>query len=556
MKPATGREDRQHPSKEMVAAGLALGTAGAALYLWAALRAPVVLWSDSRVDLALAREPFGFLGGAAFIDHGGWGHAIKPGFIFFLTLCSWLFSDPARASVVAQSVILFAAITTAAVAIARRRSALLGGVFFVLAIGTLSFRDAASAVMSEALAAAGFLAAAAFAALGRCDSRRRAFAAGIAVAGLFTVRPNVGAAAAVLFLVAFAPAIRLRPALAIAMLGAFILVWVPVAIGRKVHGPPVRSGVTSALLTGSLDYLWPPLITPWPSGATPAATARAELVLAAHRWREMWPPSTPEIRRQWAWRMFHALLGGDYYDARWSKTYRAFDELSRTARPILVLLSAAIVLCALRDRETRRWAWLGASVIALLVAQSLLVGSLPRYGLPFLAPLLFFAVLCAGRRVILPALVFALFVVSISRFPGILDREWGKIERSGVVVTQTLPRGKIVAVPLLHVRIGSLIGPTTAGLSVVDDRGRELFSSLRNAHPEQPEIAFLLPADLRERNRMESIELRFVGSGRFDETNFYVFPVIPRPWSPPATREGSDLLSPDTGIGSGGLDWW
>ncbi|HWC65544.1 MAG TPA: hypothetical protein VG777_05640, partial [Thermoanaerobaculia bacterium] len=285
---------------------LLAGAAGLFLYLWAALRGPVVVWSDSRIDLALARERLGFLGGAAYRDTGGWGHAVKPGYVFFLTLCTAVFRDPARASVVVQSIVLFAAIAGVALFAAKRRSAAHGAAFLVLALATLSFRDAASAVMSEALATAGFLAIAAWAALGRRVGIGRALLAGIAVAVLFFVRPNVGVAAGVLVLLGFRGVRLRRPVLAAAVAAGFLAVVVPVGLARRAHAPePGRSGMSSAILTGSLDYLWPPSAGRWPSAATPNETARQEIRLAIARWKATWPPSTPEIRRQWIWRAFH-----------------------------------------------------------------------------------------------------------------------------------------------------------------------------------------------------------------------------------------------------------
>jgi hypothetical protein len=193
----------------------------------------------------------------------------------------------------------------------------------------------------------------------------------------------------------------------------------------------------------------------------------------------------------------------------------------------------------------------------MLVAQSLLVGSLPRYGLPFLAPLLLLAVLAATRRFIAPLLVAAVLVGLVSLRPGVLDREWGRIEKTGVAVRQEIPRnGLDRRRSVLHVRIGSLTGRTGAELSIEDDRGRALFSSRTNPSPESPVIVVRLPADLVARNAREPVGLRFVAGAGFDPTNFYVFPVVPRPWGAPAWREGSGILSPATGVVGGSLDWW
>jgi len=552
------RRDRERLARGAKLALVLFGAAGLFVYLWAAMRGPVVLWSDSRIDLALARERLGFLGGRAYRDVGGWGHAVKPGYVFFLSLCTSLFRDPIRASLVAQSLLLFAAIALVAIFVGAKRGSWRGAAFFVAALGMLSFRDAASAVMSESLATAGFLLLAAGIAVGRADSIRILLLYGAAIAALFFVRPNVGAAVAGLALLGIrSPRIR-RPAVWGALAAGFLALWVPVEIARRSHAPePMRSGMSSAVLTGTLDYLWPAAVPRWPAEATPAATARAELRLAAARWREMGPPFTPEIRRQWIWRASHALLGTDYYDASWSRVYWPIDEAAKIVRPFLVLLAIAWIVCAFRSAETRRFAFLGTVLVGMLVAQSLLVGSLPRYGLPFLAPLLLFAAISTSRKFIAPLLVAAGLVVVVSHRPGVLDREWGRLEKGGVVVRQEIPRnGLDRRRSELRVRIGSLTGPTAAELSVEDDRGRALFSSRANPHPESPVIVVPLPADLVARNRNASVELRFVAGSGFDETNFYVFPVVPRPWGAPARREGSGVLSPATGVVSGGLDWW
>jgi hypothetical protein len=255
--------------------------------------------------------------------------------------------------------------------------------------------------------------------------------------------------------------------------------------------------------------------------------------------------------------MWHGLLGTDYYDARWSWTYWRIDEAAKVARPFVVLLAVAWVVCAIRRPETRVFGTLGLAVIAMLVVQDLLVGALPRYGLPFLAPLLLFAVLSVTKRLAAPLLTAAILIGAVSLNPGVLDREWGTIEKSGVVVTQEIPRASLDQQRReLHVRIGSLTGLTSAELFVEDDAGRPLLSSVTNVHPDQPVIVVPLPADLLERNRHGPVVVRFVAGSGFDTTNFYVFPVVPWPWGVLAQRQASGVLSPTTGIVSGSLDWW
>jgi hypothetical protein len=58
-----------------------LGLGGLLLYLWPALRAPVVLWSDSAIDLAWAREGVGVVSPAPLPDVA---HPAKPAYLAFL----------------------------------------------------------------------------------------------------------------------------------------------------------------------------------------------------------------------------------------------------------------------------------------------------------------------------------------------------------------------------------------------------------------------------------------------------------------------------------------
>src|SRR5438876_885827 len=111
-----------------------LAAAGFVLYLFAALRAPVVVYSDSRVDLALASAPWGFLGAASPSDLGG-AHTVKPGFVLFLAGCSLFFRDPARASVVIQSLFLCGSIVVAAALVLHRRRGASAIAFLAIAIG-------------------------------------------------------------------------------------------------------------------------------------------------------------------------------------------------------------------------------------------------------------------------------------------------------------------------------------------------------------------------------------------------------------------------------------
>jgi hypothetical protein len=124
-------------------------------YLFAAWRAPVVEWVDSRLDFDLASRPLGFLLGTP--DTGGPMHPLKPLYILFLRAAVLVAAHPGRVVVVAQSLLLWASFAGTAMFLGRNRGAAFGiaslGAFFF----HLSARDAASAVMPDALATAGLL---------------------------------------------------------------------------------------------------------------------------------------------------------------------------------------------------------------------------------------------------------------------------------------------------------------------------------------------------------------------------------------------------------------
>ena len=533
-----------------------IAAAGLALYLVAAFRAPVVEWVDSRLDFDLASRPLGFLLGTP--DTGGPMHPLKPLYVLFLRLALAVSRHPKRTLVVAQSLLLWASFAGTAKLLARARGTAFGAVSLAAFFFLLSARDAVSAVMPDGLATAGFLPLAALAVFRTPRSPRGTYLAGLATAGLFFVRQNAGVAIGVLMVACLLPKARFSRRILVLAAG-FLSLLVPFRVAQwAIRRPEARSGVTTGLVTGSLDYEWAPLGNPWPSAPSPAALADVERRLAASNWRPMLRLRDPDVRRQWAWRLFHGTMGGEYYDARWSRKYRWIDEISRNARPAVTVAAIALLLAGLMFRDSRGVAAAGMLLLLLLTAQNLAIGSLPRFGLPYLAPLWMLGLAGVHRRSLAPAAgIFVLLAFLVAGSPQILDREWGLIEKSGVVVHQTIPReGLEHSGGTVHLRVGSLTGRTSAEFSVIDDRGRTLFRSRDNPRPERPEIAVPIPPDLRVRNENEPIDLRVVAGAGFTPVDFYVFPVIPPPWSAPARREGGADLSPGTGISSGGLDWW
>jgi hypothetical protein len=557
MNERTGGESRHGPRSIVF---FLLAAMFLAAYVFAAWRAPVVEWVDSRLDLDLASRPFGFLLGTP--DTGGPMHPLKPLYILFLRLFLragvLAGGDPKRSIVVAQALLVWASFAVTARLLARHRGAAFGIASLVAFFFLLSARDAASAVMPEALATAGLLPLVALAVFRPPESPGATWLAGLSAAGLFFIRQNAGAAIVVVLIAALAFKPRF-PRRALVFGAGFLSLLVPLVVAQRlIRRPEARSGVSTGLVTGSLDYEWAPLAQPWPAAPSPSSVAGAERRLAAAGWRPMLHLRDPEVRRQWAWRLFHGLMGGEYYDARWSRTYRRLDEVSRSGRPIATLAAISLLVAGLFSRRSRAAAAAGILLLLLLTAQNLAIGSLPRFGLPYLAPLWMLGLACAGWRSLAPAaVVFALLGFFVLRSPQMLDREWGQIEKSGVVVRQTIPRGALGKDrEMVRVRVASLIARTSAELSVTDDRGHTLFRSRENPRPERPEIVVPIPPDLRARNRKEPIELRFVAGSGFTDVDFYIFPVIPPPWGTPARREGSDELSPATGIARGSLDWW
>jgi len=538
------------------AAFLILAASGLAYYLVAAFRAPVVEWIDSRLDFDLASRPLGFLLGTP--DTGGPMHPLKPLYVLFLRIAVAGFRHPKRAIVVAQSLLLWASFVATARLLARSRGTAFGTVSLAAFFFLLSARDAQSAVMPDGLATACFLPLAALAVFRAPRSPRATYLAGLATAALFFVRQNAGVAIGVLLIAMLVPEARFGRRVLVLAAGFLSLLLPFRAAQWAIRRPPARSGVTTGLVTGSLDYEWAPLGNPWPSAPSPAALATIERRLAASNWRPLLRLRDPDVRRQWAWRLFHGTTGGEYYDDRWSGAYHRADEISRNARPVVTLAAIALLLAGLIFRDSRRVAGAGILLLFLLTAQNLVIGSLPRFGLPYLAPLWMLALAGASRRALPPAAgIFVLLAFFVAGSPQILDREWGLIEKSGVVVHQKIPReGLEHSGGTIHLRVGSLTGRTSAEFSVLDDRGRTLFRSRDNPRPERPEIAVPIPSDLRVRNADEPVDLRVVAGAGFTPVDFYVFPVIPPPWSAPARREGSAELSPGTGVASGGLDWW
>lgn len=529
-----------------------LGALGLALYLWPALSAPVVLWSDSALDLAWARRGEGIVT-PVVSPH----HPPKPGYILFLraVLAAGPEADAERRVVVVQSVLLWLAIAAAAMLVGRRTSPRAGLLLYVLLIVTLRLRDASSAVMSEALSAALLLVLAAL----LLDPPERPWTVallGLATAALFLVRPNAGAAA--LLLAAVSLALCGRPRRLAPLFLGFALLWAPFWRATAVPGDPFR-GMAPAFITGSLDYGWLP--QPEHPGPEPPPFDQVHAALA--NWKATLAEPRGDRGRQIAWRALHGPLGTDYYDARWSPLYARATGLSRILMPLLTLaLAAALLAVPLRGRA-RIAKVLGLSLAALVIAQSLVLGALARLALPFLPAFFLCGVVAlAGLesrpRRLAACAIFALLAAFVAWQRQVLDWEWGRIESRGLKIVQTIPRGALPAAApaTLHVRVAPLLVPTTAGLEVLGPRGESLLVRTPGQWGDSPFLTIPLPEALLAASRRGPLEITLVSRGDYDAARFLIFPVIPPPWGAPTRREPGADLSPASGIPLGSLDWW
>jgi hypothetical protein len=534
-----------------------LAAAGLALYLWAALAAPVVWNSDSALDLKWAKTS------PLHASDAGQPHPAKPGYLLFLAAALRLLPSlpETRSVVVVQSILLWLSIVCSSWRLARRRGALAGLALLALLLGFLRLRDASSAILSDAAAATLLLP---IVALCLDPPRTRiAFGVlGIASALLFWIRPNVGFAAILLSgVLLWRPEARRGLAILLVCL-AVLMVPAWISTRPKSGGDSLR-GLGAPVLMGSARYYW----MPWLGGLPlPEEDSRSRLRKAAANWRSLLSPADVDTRRELTWRLLHGLLGTDLYDARWSPMYRRADTLTREGSPFLVLAAIGVLVASAVGGSgvLRREKIAGLLLLALLLGHDLLFGSHPRYILPFLPVVFLFSVSQAAawrespaRPGAIAAVLFAALVALSARNRGILDWEWGLIERPGVRIRQTIPRRALPAsTPVtLHVRVAPLVLPTAAYLEIRGESDELLFTS-RDAPPENPFVSVALPESILRANRTREVTLTFVSAGDYDSAHFLLFPVIPPPWSARATRAGSPELSPATGIARGALDWW
>ncbi|HEY6221919.1 MAG TPA: hypothetical protein VIX13_05220 [Candidatus Eisenbacteria bacterium] len=555
---------RKGPRRAIVLA--LLGAAGLALYLWPALAAPVVRWSDSEADMAWAKARLGITRPVPAPEPGGaLGHQPKPAYLLFLrgAMRVFPFLGEARSIVLIQSLLLWASILGTAGWVARQTGTTAGVLFGVACLALLRLRDASSAVMPEAVSTALLLPLVA-ALLYRPRSAKACALLGIAGGVLYFVRPNSGGAAFLMGIVAFAVPRELRRLLVFvtgfAVTGGLGLTLLhPTPPGDPLHGLGYQ------ILEASADYYWTPSIGQWPVEYTPGDMARAEVRRAAANWAKMLRSNPSDVRRELVWRAFHGLFGVEYYDANWCETYRRLSIAGRVISPFLLIISLAVLAAAPWRAEMNVAKGMAIALLAIVVGQDLVLGSNPRYVLPFL-PLLFVLASSATnkilplslRRVGLLCLSGSALLLLLVLHRYVLDWQWGQVERAGVSLVQRIPRAALPSQgpATLHIRIAAPLLPTGARLRVRGPGEQILYTGLEEPHPALPYLTILLPESIIRGNRQRPIELRLESFGRYDPSHYLLFPVIPAPWAGSSRREGEIALSPRTGIRTGALDWW
>lgn len=536
------------------AAFIVAAAAGLALFLWGALAGPVVVNSDTALDLLWAKS------GPLRAPVPGIPHPPKPGYLLFLAAATRALPalGETRSVVVVQSVLLWLAIVVAAMRLARRSGPHAGLALLVLLLSFARLRDSSNAVLSDCLAAS---LAVVLVALCLEPPRSRYALAGLGAgfAVLFWVRPNVGGIVTLLgaVLLSGTPGRRRRIVVALAFAAVVLPAWM---LTRPAAGGDPLRGLGAPILLGSAPYYWQPGPGTWNEG-----DSRRQLRLAAANWRALGSEPEPDRSREILWRALHGIFGVELYDARWSPRYAAWDAFSRRASPFLFVAAVAVLLAgtifASRVGPAERLA--SSLLLAMLVAHNLVFGSHPRYILAFLPVLLLLATahavaLGGSLRGWLAALAVGLgLLVLLGRHRGIVDWEWGLVEASGVRIEQTIPAGAFPAAgpATIHIRIAPLLLPTGAGLRLLGPDGDVLYAVGANAGRE-PYLTAALPPSLLEANRRGPVTLTLVATGTYDDTHYLLFPVIPRPWGAAARRVASAELSPGTGVVSGSLDWW
>lgn len=543
-----------------------LGAAGIALYLWPALRGPVVVWADGQVDMRWAREGTGLWKPLTSEEALRISvHPLKPGYLLYLKLAMWLVPGVTaeRSAILIQSLLLWISIAATSFALGRRHGFLTGAAAYASILLFIPLRDCASSVMTEAVSAALFLPIAA-AAIGIPRRRSAAIWTAIGLCILFSIRPNVAAIAFLLVVTGWSLSSSFRETITVAAL-FFVGIAAFWALTRDSAGPDRSRGLFDALLFGSSEYNWGPSLKPWPPPGSNEGglVSDPRLRAAADNWRQTLSQLPADRDRELRWRAWHGVFGQEYYDARWSPAYRGIDHLLRASAVLLVLAALATSLALRRGRENR-----AANAAALLATPAFLLHNLAFAPIPrYLLPLLPFVLLLAARAAFLgrSAAFFlrasAFFVAGlalVARYPEVSSWDWGQIEAAGVTLEQSIPLGGLPRpgdVATLHVRVSS---PIPSGSAHFELRAGEqiIYRSVEDPNRSRPYITANLPPEVLRRNVAAPIRLRLTSIGTYGPDSWLLFAINPPPWRTGARRVGSKELSPRSDVRFGGLDWW
>lgn len=534
-----------------------IGLIGISIYVWCALRAPVVLWSDSEVDMKWARSGEGIWKPPVGSPTGQ--HVAKAGYLLFLrtamSAVPWV--DETRSAVLVNSILVWLSIAWSSLYFGQRMGWRFGLCLYLLLLTFLRLRDSTSAVMTEAVSMAGFLP---LVVLLLFPPRRPwlgPLLTGAASAMLFWIRPNIGMIALLLSIVS----IRSVRSLASVAVGFVVLagsVWI---ITRPAAGDDAARGLAHTLIAGSAEYYWFPSLGDLPTGTESERAAR-EYEMTRRNWVDLLGRHDPDARRELVWRSLHGLFGVEYYDAGWSVVYHGLTMASRIASPFVVIAAIGLLCSAPFRTPHRRWNLVAPALILAIVAQNVVFGSLPRYVLPLIPGLLVLAVVASsslGVRRGGIALVLALaivFSVILHKNAGALSWEWGKVEGADVVIRQDVPRGILpkTSPATLHVRIATGVFPSGAMLEVSSEGVGPLRTYRRSSGSQV--LSVDLPQEVLAKNAAAPIQFLVRSVGSYDANHFMLFPIVPPPWGPCAYRDNSAAISPDTGITAGALDFW
>jgi hypothetical protein len=398
--------------------------------------------------------------------------------------------------------------------------------------------------------------------------RRDAFfpAAGFLAALVALLRPNVGALAVAIGVVAAAGSPRgLRKAAS--LVGCFVAVAALAAgVGRwkRISLNPLSVEASTPLLWGAADYYWKPDVGAWPSGLDAAEKGRAERAAAARLWKGKFRRWSGDDRRAFLWKLGHAVLSSEQIPPRWlSPAYRAYDTAIRRwwwlAALALLTLSAAV---AFGGRGP--WRFCPALIAAALVAQGAVFGADPRFALPLLPAWCVVLLLALPGSVLSPralvagAVTLAAFVALLAAVPDASTSDYGVV-RGPAPLSFRLPASAFTRTAgraTIHVRFLELSQKFDRGVTI-ETGGTPL--QRYEPDPARPYPAFLsavVGGELLETARRDGLVVDLRPGGAAD-WNFFYFPVIPPPWAAPATihREAA-IESGYGGTTRGGIPWW